>query len=68
MEKAMHDMEKSMSDMKESFASLTSRVESLEKETAIKKSGELEYSSPEQPVMRKSLWGGRFLNSAEIFN
>ena len=68
MEKAMHDMEKSMSDMKESFASLTSRVESLEKETAIKKSGELEYSAPEQPVMRKSLWGGRFLNSAEIFN
>jgi hypothetical protein len=68
MEKAMHEMEKNMHDMKESFASLTSRVESLEKETAIKKSGELEYSAPEQPVMRKSLWGGRFLNSAEIFN
>jgi uncharacterized protein YoxC len=72
MEKAMHDMQKSMQDMQksmtESFASLTSRVESLEEDTAMKKSGELEYSAPEQPVMRKSLWGGRFLNSAEIFN
>jgi hypothetical protein len=47
---------------------LATRVDSVEEDTAIKKSGELEYSAPEQPIMRKSLWGGRFLNSAEIFN
>jgi hypothetical protein len=55
-------------ELTKGFADISYRVDSVEEDTAIKKSGELEYSAPEQPMMRKSLWGGRFLNSAEIFN
>jgi len=62
------ELTKSFAGLNSTTEQLSARVETVEEDTAIKKSGELEYSAPEQPVMRKSLWGGRFLNSAEIFN
>lgn len=62
------ELTKSLADLNGTTEQLAARVETVEEDTALKKSGELENSIPEQPVMRKSLWGGRFLNSAEIFN
>jgi predicted nucleic acid-binding Zn-ribbon protein len=60
------ELTKGLADISKTQEEIASRVESVEEDTAMKKSGELENSIPEQPVMRKSLWGGRFLNSADI--
>lgn len=62
------EVTKNLSDLNSAATEIANRVESVEEETAMKKSGELESSIPEQPVMKKSLWGGRFLSSAELFN
>ena len=62
------EVTKNLSDLNSATTEIATRVESVEEETAMKKSGELESSIPEQPVMKKSLWGGRFLSSAELFN
>lgn len=62
------EVTKSLADLGNVATEIANRVESVEEETAMKKSGELENSIPEQPMMRKSLWGGRFLSSADIFN
>lgn len=62
------EVTKNLSDLNSATTEIANRVESVEEETAMKKSGELESSIPEQPVMKKSLWGGRFLSSADVFN
>jgi hypothetical protein len=62
------EVTKSLADLNSAAVEIANRVESVEEETAIKKSGELESSIPEQPIMKKSVWGGRFLSSAEVFN
>lgn len=51
----------------ERMEEMTNRISSVEDDTAVKKSGELENILPETPVVQKSLWGGRFLNAADIF-
>lgn len=60
------ELTKGIADLSKTQEEIASRVESVEEDTAMKKSGELENSIPEQPIMRKSLWGGRFLNSADL--
>ena len=62
------EVTKSLADLNNTATEISTRVESVEEETAMKKSGELENSIPEQPIMRKSVWGGRFLSSADLFN
>jgi len=62
------EVTKGLADLNSATVEIANRVESVEEETAIKKSGELESSIPEQPVVQKSLWGGRFLSSADVFN
>jgi hypothetical protein len=62
------EVTKSLADLNNATTEIATRVESVEEDTAIKKSGELESSIPEQPIVKKSLWGGRFLSSAELFN
>lgn len=59
-----------LAEVQKAVDALSGRVESVENDTAVKKSGELETSLEvqENSTMRKSLWGGRFLGSAEIFN
>jgi hypothetical protein len=45
------------------------RVDAVEADTAFRKSGDLGEIVQEQPVMvEKSLWGGRFLKTADLFN
>ena len=62
------EVTKSLADLNNAATEIATRVESVEEETAIKKSGELENSIPEQTMVKKSLWGGRFLSSADLFN
>lgn len=62
------EVTKGLAELNSATVEIANRVESVEEETAIKKSGELESSIPEQPIMKKSLWGGRFLSSADLFN
>jgi hypothetical protein len=62
------EVTKGLAELNSATVEIANRVESVEEETAIKKSGELESSIPEQPIMKKSVWGGRFLSSAEVFN
>ena len=62
------EVTKGLADLNTATVEIANRVESVEEDTAIKKSGELENSIPEQTMVKKSLWGGRFLSSAEITN
>lgn len=62
------EVTKGLADLNTATVEIANRVESVEEDTAMKKSGELENSIPEQPMVKKSLWGGRFLSSAEIIN
>lgn len=55
-------------ELEKSLVAIINRVESVEKDTAIKKSGEFEGALPEVPETSKSLWGGRFLGKENIFN
>jgi hypothetical protein len=53
---------------KEHFDEFGKRVDAVEAETAFRKSGDLGEIVQEQPEMvEKSLWGGRFLKTADLF-
>ena len=43
------------------------RVDSLEDDTAIRKSGDLGGVVQENKIQKRSMWGGRFLNSADLY-
>jgi len=51
------------------FDEFGKRVDAVEADTAFRKSGDLGEIVQEQPAMvEKSLWGGRFLKTADLFN
>jgi len=53
----------------ERFSEFGKRVDAVEADTAFRKSGDLGEIVQEQPEMiEKSLWGGRFLKTADLFN
>ena len=58
-----------VSQVKGSFNEFGKRVDAVEKDTAFRKSGDLGeiVQEPVQQV-QKSLWGGRFLKTADLFN
>ena len=62
------EINKALADVQNALASLNARVDSVESDTAVKKSGELENAPEKTTIMRKSQWGGRFLGSAEYLN
>jgi hypothetical protein len=53
----------------ERFSEFGKRVDAVEADTAFRKSGDLGEIVQEQPseMMEKSLWGGRFLKTADLF-
>jgi uncharacterized protein YoxC len=56
-------------DIKGTFNEFGKRVDLVEKDTAFRKSGDLGEIVQESPrVTQKSLWGGRFLTNADLFN
>lgn len=53
---------------KDEFNEFGKRVDAVEADTAFRKSGDLGEIVQEQPAMvEKSLWGGRFLKTADLF-
>jgi outer membrane murein-binding lipoprotein Lpp len=53
---------------KDEFSEFGKRVDAVEADTAFRKSGDLGEIVQEQPEMvEKSLWGGRFLKTADLF-
>jgi hypothetical protein len=60
---------KEIADAKGQFDEFGKRVNAVEQDTAFRKSGDLGEIVQEQPEMvEKSLWGGRFLKTADLFN
>jgi outer membrane murein-binding lipoprotein Lpp len=58
-----------ISETKGQFDEFGKRVDAVEHDTAFRKSGDLGEIVQEQPEMvEKSLWGGRFLKTADLFN
>jgi uncharacterized protein YfcZ (UPF0381/DUF406 family) len=60
---------KEVADVKGNFNEFGKRVDAVEADTAFRKSGDLGEIVQESPqVTQKSLWGGRFLKNADLFN
>jgi hypothetical protein len=60
---------KDIAAAKEYYNEFGKRVDAVEAETAFRKSGDLGEIVQEQPAMvEKSLWGGSFLKTADLFN
>jgi hypothetical protein len=58
-----------IAEAKGQFDEFGKRVDAVEQDTAFRKSGDLGEIVQEQPEMvEKSLWGGRFLKTADLFN
>jgi hypothetical protein len=64
---AVADVANKVENVKNEFGK---RVDAVERDTAFRKSADLGEILQEEPVMQKatSAWGGRFLNSADLFN
>lgn len=62
------EVNKALAGIMEGLNELNKRVELVESDTAVKKSGEFD-SSPETTIQKSnSVWGGRFLGSAQVLN
>ena len=69
----MTELQKGIASAKEEIAGIKGnvdefgkRVDSLEDETAVRKSGDLGGVVQEEKI-KKGMWGGRFLNSADLY-
>jgi hypothetical protein len=60
------DFSKALAEVKGHVDTMNNRVEAVEDTTAVKKSGELGDSSEVEEPIRKSVWGGRFLATADM--
>jgi len=67
-ENRYEELNKGLAEVTKTLTQVNGRLESVEDDTAVKKSGELD-SSPEVTIEKsESLWGGRFLGSAQYLN
>ena len=68
--KSLEAVSGEVNQMKNGFNEFGKRVDAVEHDTAFRKSGDLGEIVQEFPEMRiqKSLWGGRFLTNADLFN
>ena len=68
--KSLDSVTNEVKDVKGSFNEFGKRVDLVEKDTAFRKSGDLGeiVQEPVSKQVQKSLWGGRFLTNADLFN
>ena len=60
---------KEIAGVKENFNEFGKRIDAVETDTAFRKSGDLGEVVQFEPIkVQKSLWGGRFLKSTDLFN
>ncbi len=63
------ELSKTLAEVQETISNIVNRVDAVESDTAVKKSGELENAPANTTsTLKKSVWGGRFLGSAEYIN
>jgi len=67
-ENRYEELNKGLADIVTALTQVNGRLESVENDTAVKKSGELDGSSETTIEKSESLWGGRFLGSAQYLN
>lgn len=67
-ENRYEELNKGLADITNALNQVNGRLESVENDTAVKKSGELDGSSEQTIEKSESLWGGRFLGSAQYLN
>ena len=70
MKKSLDATTTDVNQIKGTFNEIGKRVDSVEKDTAFRKSGDLGEIVQELPEMmtQKSLWGGRFLKFSDLYN
>ena len=67
--KSLETVTSDVNGIKGNFNEFGKRVDLVEQDTAFRKSGDLGEIVQESPqVVQKSLWGGRFLTNADLFN
>ena len=67
--KTLDSVTNDVNGLKNNFNEFGKRVDLVEQDTAFRKSGDLGEIVQESPqVIQKSLWGGRFLTNADLFN
>jgi hypothetical protein len=65
----LNSVKSEVSQAQSEFNNFGKRVDAVEADTAFRKSGDLGEIVQEQPEkVEKSLWGGRFLKTADLFN
>ena len=68
LKKSLGMVNAKLEDAEKDFGNIGKRMQAVEADTAFRKSGDLGEIVQEQPVMvEKSLWGGRFLKTADLF-
>jgi len=64
----LEEINKGLADIVNAVQTINGRLESVENDTAVKKSGELEGSTETTIQKSDSVWGGRFLSSSQYLN
>ena len=68
LSKSLDSVAKEVTESKGEFDKFGKRIDAVEADTAFRKSGDLGEIIQDQPEMvEKSLWGGRFLKTADLF-
>jgi hypothetical protein len=70
LKKSLGMVNAKLNDAESDFNNIGKRIDAVEADTAFRKSGDLGEIVQEQPAkqVEKSLWGGRFLKTADLFN
>jgi len=69
LKKSITGVSEEVAETKGQFDEFGKRVDAVEQDTAFRKSGDLGEIVQEEPDMvQKSLWGGRFLKTADLFS
>ena len=66
LKKSVHGVTEEVSVVKGNIAEFGERVDEVEADTAVRKSGDLG-GIVQENTTKKSMWGGRFLNSADLY-
>jgi len=67
LQKSIASAQEEIKGIKGNVDEFGKRVDELEDDTAVRKSGDLGGVVQETQITRKSMWGGRFLNSADLY-
>jgi uncharacterized protein YoxC len=65
--KSIANVNEEIKNIKGNVEEFGKRVDAVEDDTAIRKSGDLGGVVQENKIQKRSMWGGRFLNSADLY-